>query len=300
MGKILLSGWFSFNNMGTTAGDIIVCKLVAHWLEKAEMHFTVASLQPTLPGTNWEEEDPSSYTHVFFVCGPFGNGWPVTEFLEKFKNSIWVGLNLSMLQPLHEWNPFDFLIERDSNLALNPDFTFGAKLHKVPVVGLIKAHKQKEYGSKSKHEIVHSAVENFLANQEVAVIPIDTSLEGNLYGLKSYSEIESLIAQTDVVITTRLHGMVLSLKNGVPALAIDPIAGGAKITKQAKAIGWPNVLVVEDMEGNKLQKAFKYCLTDQAKHKAKASALIGAKKVETFEESLNLYLQQFKLANRNG
>ncbi len=43
----------------------------------------------------------------------------------------------------------------------------------------------------------------------------------------------------DIVVTTRLHGMVLALKNGVPAIAVDPIVGGAKITQQARAINWP-------------------------------------------------------------
>ena len=43
----------------------------------------------------------------------------------------------------------------------------------------------------------------------------------------------------DVVITTRLHGTVLALKNGVPVIPIDPIADGAKITLQVKSLNWP-------------------------------------------------------------
>lgn len=48
----------------------------------------------------------------------------------------------------------------------------------------------------------------------------------------------------DAVVTTRLHGMVFALKN-VPALAVDPIRGGAKILRQAEAIGWPVVFVAD-------------------------------------------------------
>lgn len=61
----------------------------------------------------------------------------------------------------------------------------------------------------------------------------------NAGGLRTSAEIESLIARMDIVVTTRLHDMVLALKNGVPAIAVDPIAGGAKITQQARAINWP-------------------------------------------------------------
>jgi polysaccharide pyruvyl transferase WcaK-like protein len=61
----------------------------------------------------------------------------------------------------------------------------------------------------------------------------------NATGLRNPAEVESLIARMDVVLTTRLHGTVLALKNGVRAIAIDPIAGGAKIQRQTATIGWP-------------------------------------------------------------
>ena len=49
--------------------------------------------------------------------------------------------------------------------------------------------------------------------------------------LRTAEEVESLIARMDVVLTTRLHGLVLALKHGVPVVAIDPIAGGAKLRR---------------------------------------------------------------------
>ena len=52
----------------------------------------------------------------------------------------------------------------------------------------------------------------------------------------------------DVVVTTRLHGLVFALRGGVPALAIDPIAGGAKVAGQAEAIGWPAILPPEETD----------------------------------------------------
>jgi polysaccharide pyruvyl transferase WcaK-like protein len=72
----------------------------------------------------------------------------------------------------------------------------------------------------------------------------------------------------DVVISTRLHGMVLALKNGVPVVAIDSVAGGAKLTRQAQALGWPVVFHVEHATDAALEKAFDYCVTAEAKNAA--------------------------------
>jgi polysaccharide pyruvyl transferase WcaK-like protein len=68
----------------------------------------------------------------------------------------------------------------------------------------------------------------------------------------------------DLVITTRLHGLVLALKNGVPAIAIDPIPRGFKIEGQAHTVGWPVVLPVDGLTNERLEEAFDCCLTADA------------------------------------
>ncbi len=47
-------------------------------------------------------------------------------------------LDLSMLLPLETWNPFDYLIERDSYRAAHPDIAFAARAARVPVVGICR------------------------------------------------------------------------------------------------------------------------------------------------------------------
>jgi polysaccharide pyruvyl transferase WcaK-like protein len=100
------------------------------------------------------------------------------------------------------------------------------------------------------------------------VVPIDTCLEDNAGGLRTPAEVETLIARMDVVVTTRLHGTVLSLKNGVPALAVDPIAGGAKILRQAEVLGWPVVLTADRFTPQALAEAYDFCLTKEARDRA--------------------------------
>ena len=73
----------------------------------------------------------------------------------------------------------------------------------------------------------------------------------------------------DVVLTTRLHGLVLALKNGVPAVAVDPIAGGAKVRRQAETLGWPHVFTADDVTAAAVRDALEQCLTPDARAEAR-------------------------------
>ena len=55
---------------------------------------------------------------------------------------------------------------------------------------------------------------------------------------------------------------------GVPVVAVDPAAGGAKIKRQARKLEWPAVFNVDDSSDEALQEAFDYCLSEQARAKA--------------------------------
>ena len=295
--RVLIAGWFSFYDMGATAGDMIARDIVLQWLKEVNIDADVADSAkfPYEGGVDWRLADTSIYTDLLFVCGPFGNGWPVTNLLERFNHCRLLGLNLSMMESLDVWNPFSLLIERDSSRGNNPDITLYAAPPAVPVVGIILSHKQKEYGNKSLHETANAAIEQLLDKVEVARVTIDTSLLENSGGLRTSGEVESLISKMDLVITTRLHGTALAIKNGVPVIAIDPIFGGAKISSQAEALGWPILFNTESLDENKLLDAFHYCLTPNARVKAMECAGAAIKKIETLKES---FLSQLCLPNK--
>src|SRR5262249_10805232 len=128
------------------------------------------------------------------------------------------------------------------------------------------------YGARDVHRRANGAIERLIGRREMAPVRIDTRLDENATGLRTAAEVESLIARMDVVLTTRLHGTALALKNGVPAVAIDPVAGGAKIRRQAETIGWPVVLAGESASDEELLQAFDYCLTEQARDLAQRCA----------------------------
>jgi hypothetical protein len=289
--KVLVTGWFSFEQMGASAGDLIARDLACQWLRRAGRAYDVATAPPFTGNVDWRAVNASDYAHVLFVCGPFGNGPPLLEFLEKFEGRL-VGLNLTMLQSLEEWNPFEFLIERDSSRTANPDIVFGAPLRRptVPVVGLVLIDEQPEYPTDVKH-LANSALTRLIDSRELAVIRIDTRLDENRTGLRTPAEVEAVIARMDVILTTRLHGTVLALKNGIPAIVVDAVAGGAKVLRQAEAIGWPVVFTADAVTDQQLSIAFDYCLTSDARTKASDCRCRAAAKVAELGEDFVAWMR---------
>jgi len=263
--KALVTGWFSFEEMGATAGDVLARDVVCDWLRRIDVPFDVALAPPFRGGVNWERVDPAAYTHLVFVCGPFGRSWQISEFLKRFEHCRLVGMNLSMLEPLEAWNPFQLLFERDSSRAARPDLALIGPSTRVPVVGVVLIDTQPEYGADNALVAANSAIEDVVARNECAVVRIDTRLDINRTGLRSAAEIESLIARMDVVLTTRMHGLVLSIKHGIPVVAVDPVVGGAKVKRQAESLGWGRVFTVDSLDPAALESAFAYCQSPQAK-----------------------------------
>jgi hypothetical protein len=190
--------------------------------------------------------------------------------MRRFASCHLIGVNLSVDASVDDSGPFDLLLERDSVRTARPDITLCSRGEKVPVVGLCL----REHSAGTR--VANAAIHRLLDSREIAVVEIDTRLDSNLTGLRSPMEVESLLARMDVVVTTRLHGMVLALKNGVPVIAVDPQPGGQKIARQAQSLGWPVSFNVDALTDESLRAAFSYCLTATARDKARECAQAGA------------------------
>lgn len=264
--SILIAGWFSFEYGHATAGDLLALDVTCDWLIQAGFSDFEIAFDPPFNksgGINWRTVDPTKYLYVIFVCGPFDKNLLEAQFLRKFKNCRLIGLNLSMLHSVDKWKPFDLLYERNSNSTVRADLVFASNEPKVPVVGICLVES---YEGALVDEI-NNFITSFVEKMEIATVYIDTRLDKNLTHLKSKAEIESLIARVDVLITTRLHGTVLALKNGVPVIPIDPEPGGAKIVQQVNKLGWPIIYTAESLAEKDFTKSFNYCFTEEAKRK---------------------------------
>ena len=279
--RVLVAGWFSWAARGATAGDVEACEVVCHWLTVARRVFDIASVLPSLPGVDWRRVDPGQYSDVVFVCGPVGPQAPPCSLLRRFPSSRHIGIDVTMLEPVASWNPFDVLIERDSDVASRPDLSLAAARRQVPVIGVVLVEPyEPEYGARDRQSAARAAVQRLIDSREAAIVDIDTRLERNSTGLRTSDEVAALIARMDAVVTTRLHGLVLALKAGVPALAIDPVAGGAKIRQQAEALGWPHFSVADELVDADLSAVLDTCLSEEARVLARACAARGRTEID--------------------
>lgn len=265
--RALVAGWFSFREGHATAGDVLAGEVACDWLKQAGFECDLAMIAPVGQGRDWRTVDPARYSHVVFVCGPFQRGELETEFLLRFVRCTLIGLNLSMLLPLETWNPFDYLIERDSNRAAHPDVAFAARAARVPIVGVCRVEAYDD----APVDQANAAIDRLVASSAVVAVNVDTRLDVNSAGLRNAAQVEALLAHMDAVVTTRLHGLVLALKNGVPVVAIDPEPGGAKVQRQAQLLQWPAVLTLEESNDAALRTALDFCLTEAGRVQAQAS-----------------------------
>jgi polysaccharide pyruvyl transferase len=267
--RVLVTGCFSWSDAGATAGDLLARDVACRWLREAGRDYDVANVPELGDGVDWRRVDPLCYSDVVYVCGPIENSRSMSHLLERFSRSRWTGLDVTMLRPLETWNPFDVLFERDSSAVARPDLAFVAHHDSIPLVGVVLVEPYPpEYPEHDRQTQAREAVARLLESRPAVRIQIDTRLPTNELGLRSAAEVESAIAGMEVVVTTRLHGLVLALKHGVPALAIDPVAGGAKITQQAATVGWPVVQSSGDFLEDELTAAFDFCLTREARQLA--------------------------------
>jgi hypothetical protein len=271
--RVLLAGWFSIEGGGATAGDILVRDVLCEWLREERVPYDIAQTPDLGSGVDWFRVSPERYTHFIFVCGPVGPDLAVRELIDRFGSCRRAAINVSLIGD-PAWRPFELTIERDSQGRARPDLALTATAAPVPVVAVVRTHHQAEYVG-ARPDQAHAAFARLLASRQAAVLSVDTVLDLEIPGRRTPGEVQALISRADMVLTTRLHGLVLALARGVPALAVDVVSGGAKVLAQARALAWPAVMTVDDLDELALQRHFDWCLTPEARRQAQASLAIG-------------------------
>jgi hypothetical protein len=249
--RTLIIGAFSFFDKCATFGDIQAMEVLVSWLVENKMEFDVLdNVSDETKIMTLDRVDPYKYDTIIYVCGPFGkNG-----YLKKFSHCFKIGLDISIQNDESSYidknECLDFIISRESPNENNPELAFKAKSDKVLVIGVALVHPQGEK-NESAHEEVEKAIKKYFNKSKHASIILDTMINVSIAGndirrnkanIATISQLEALIRKCDVVISSRLHGLVYALKNNVPVVAIDPIVGGRKITAQSKEINWPVII----------------------------------------------------------
>jgi polysaccharide pyruvyl transferase len=261
--RILVAGWFSLEGGGATAGDLAALEVTRTWLHSAGHVYDVALARAFGDGVDWRAASPTDYATLVLVCGPVSPRLATWQLVSRFADCRVVALDVSIVDAAEAYSQFAALLARDGLGEPRPDLAFAAALEVVPVVGVLRVHPQAEYAD-GRHREVDRAIAAHLASRPAVSVPIDTELETTSGGLRNAAEVAALVAKMDAVVTTRLHGLVLALRAGVPAAVVDPIAGGAKVAAQAGAVGWPHVVTSDEVDDEALRRVLDACLEPAA------------------------------------
>lgn len=276
--RVLLAGWFSFLHGEATAGDVLAAQAVAGALDAAGIGYDVA-WSPVFrqDALTLEQARPERYSHLVFVCGPL-HGEQITALHSAYASCRRIAVGVSVVD---EHDPacrgFDLLLPRDAPGApavrdLAAAVPPGPAA--VPVTGVFLTGGQGEYGGRRRHDQVTANLTAWLGSTDCAPLVLDTRLDSADWRLCSTADaLGSLIARLDLVVTTRLHGLVLGLRAGIPVLAVDPVAGGGKVSAQAAAWDWPAVLDADLVcEHALLGQWWHWCQSPAGRRRAQAAA----------------------------
>ncbi|MGQ7296814.1 polysaccharide pyruvyl transferase family protein [Quadrisphaera sp. KR29] len=277
--RVLVVGWSSVVHGEATAGDVLSMRAVEAALREAgvEVDLAWSPVMASAPGAGGVElsaADPSAYTDVVWACGPL-HGRPVAEVAARFAALRRTAVGVSVVdeddEGLRAW---DLVLARDApgaaavrDLAAGPAAALARDLPRASsssargeaapggpagVVGVYLAPGQAEYGARRRHDAVTAALGEWLGSLAAtggpALLALDTRLDPRGWRDPSTAaEVLAVVRRCDAVVTMRLHGLVLALAAGVPAVAVDPVAGGGKVSAQAEAWGWPAVVAAEQL-----------------------------------------------------
>jgi hypothetical protein len=299
--RALVVGWSSFLHGEATAGDVLSMRAVRTALGAAGVPADTAwSRVMCAPGgLRYDDVNPAGYDVVVFACGPLV-GPSIAELHERFAQCRRVAVGVSVVDPDDPAaTGFDAVLARDApGAAPRVDLAAAAlpvrsadrpAVGELPVVGVFLSGGQAEYGERQRHDAVTTALGGWLTGLSAAVLSLDTRLDPRDWRQpRTAGQLLAVLDRLDLVVTTRLHGLVLGVGCGVPVLAVDPVAGGGKVTDQARALGWPAVLAAEDATGPRLEELADWCWSTAGRSAAgscavttRAAGLAGAREAAT-------------------
>jgi hypothetical protein len=267
--RVLLTGWFSFREGEVTAGDVLALEAVSAALDNAALGYDTAWSEVFRPGTlRLDETRPGRYSHLIFVCGPV-HGELIAALHRRFAGCRRIAVGVTVIDPADPAvTGFDLVLARDGDRSapvrdLATVTAVSSARPAIPVAGVILTGGQGEYGERRRHGLATERITGWLGTKACAPVPLETRLDSRDWRLCSTAEaFMSVLARLDLVVTTRLHGLALALSCGVPAIAIDPVAGGGKVTAQASAWRWPGLVPVElTADPGRLDGLWDWCLS---------------------------------------
>ncbi len=215
-------------------------------------------------GAHFADVDPAAYSRLVFVCGP-AHGPQVEELHRRFAHCVRIAVGVSVVDPASPAvTGFHDVLARDAAGAA-PTLDLAARapaLPARPVVGVVLTHGQHECRGQRRHEEVAAGLTRWLAGKDCAGWNWrrgSTRTTGGCAARRpSWRPYWPGWTWSS---PTGCTSWSWRCRAGTPALAVDPVAGGAKVTAQARACGWPALVAAERLAEDVLEHWWDWCLT---------------------------------------
>lgn len=252
--KAVFAWWGALENGGETIGDLYALCRVVRWLAPLFQSVSIASNVPYAelvelghPVRPMEEIEAAGNSALIFVCGPMIKGsTSFQEMMARFSGCRTFAIGVTRLpqtSPDH-WDPFDVAVYRDGGQGPVGDLAFAPGFAELVhpqdgLVGICLRGSQVEYGENvCLHENASELARIAIQNAKQGHVLLDTRLHGSIDGAQA---IIRQFQQCSVIVTSRLHGTLLSIALGIPVFAIDQIRGGNKVMVTCNQVSWAAV-----------------------------------------------------------
>lgn len=258
----MLAWWGSIPGGHATIGDALALRAVAIWAARHGLSPVIAATRETtfmsIPTVDWRNTDPEDIAAFCFVCGPLMLTDTLRAMMKRFEDRPRLALGVSVLHP--SWfGWFDDIFVRDSDTATGFDFA-PADVNQLAALfpgrpepaataegtqglrmGVCLRGPQMEYGGieNSRHDNVAQSISALRPALAARWHDVDTVYHREKNPLANMA---AAFPQSDLVITTRMHGALMALAYARPVIAIDQIAGGRKVARLLGKIGFPFLL----------------------------------------------------------
>jgi hypothetical protein len=314
MSKIIV-GWWGSIEMSPTAGDKLAVDAVVNALSTTITEIHVSSLTPykhnkalTIP---WQKTVATDYALFVFVCGPLVfSSKSLCKMLRHYNSCKRVAIGVSIINVndplLTEY--FDGIIPRDmSGPHSKYKETFDVALaalsplphvsQRIPQsdkikIGCVLRGNQSEYGERCWFQKAVELMHTLSTLPNVEIKQFDTVLIPKLK--YDTQRVLDNFSNLDLVITTRMHGLLLSLSMGIPVIAMDQIEGGKKVTNISNKIEWDWCYSVKDINLSDITQCLSQVFEADTRSKVEKSRALA---MSLSQDALKIFLDYVSKIN---
>ncbi len=278
-----------------TAGDELATRAVEEHLLAAG-HDVVSAWSPAMSlvragprDQRYDDVDPRRVDVAVWVCGPLA-GQPVHEFHTRFAHSRRLAVGVSVLDASDPAVAgFDAVVPRDAaGVVPQRDLAARPPVEHAAVVGVFSPTARASTAAAAGTSRCPPGSPPGWAGWTPRRGARDPARPRDWRLPARAEHVAAVVARLDVVVSTRLHGLVLALRAGVPCVAVDPVGGRGKVSAQARAWGGPSCR--RRGQPAALDEGFAWCRSRTGRDAARAAREVAATAGEAQLASLDSVL----------